>query len=585
LDPLSTNPPLQDPDNIVYTSIPPPPPPSQNTNVSDLSLSPDLNLPQISLTCDVKHENTTNGNTPLCQFKINTADISIDKPNILPPGIIEMNIYADAKTSTDSNHIGLMFYLIGRTVGSPDTYTKLNSTSSDIEYVAHTNNLKLVPLNMYIQNPIDISDYDSLHFIIVATNNNTSIKTIVISFQDLTYSHIHTTFGTINPVYTFSNAGPSNYSLVSGNDPLNFKVKTLLPGNNITISDNPTTLTISGQQYSLGTTGPAGPTGISIVSSDSTINDFKVKSIVAGPNISITDVNNALTISGPSGTVYTLGTTGPAGPTGISIVSSDSTINDFKVKSIVAGPNISIIDVNNALTISGPSGTVYTLGTTGPAGPTGISIVSSDSTLNNFKVKSIVAGPNISITDVNNALTISVSQGMTGISTGYPFNPIQYAISTIASGNKSYWYICLISRATTIQGIQVYLQGGGSDPMRCGIYRGYLKSAVSGSITLVGQSTDTTVTQGLPYNRKNITVIPNQSLTFAVGDYMTIGFHSAGTTSVYYQNAPLTTLSTELCYTSSANYASLSNPDGFPLTLNQTSILGTLANRVCFELY
>ena len=96
--------------------------------------------------------------------------------------------------------------------------------------------------------------------------------------------------------------------------------------------------------------------------------------------------------------------------------------------------------------------------------------------------------------------------------------------------------------------------------MRCAIYRGYLKSGVSGSITLLGQTSDTSVTSGLPYMRKSITAVTGQNLSFSAGEYMTIGFHSSGTTSVYYQNNT-STGNTDLAYTSSSNYVS-----GFPST-------------------
>jgi hypothetical protein len=162
---------------------------------------------------------------------------------------------------------------------------------------------------------------------------------------------------------------------------------------------------------------------------------------------------------------------------------------------------------------------------------------------------------------------------------GYSFMPIQNATSTIISGTKSYWYIVRLTKETTINGIQVYLASG-SDLMRCAIYRGYVKTGVSGSITLVGQTTNTTVTTGLPYMSKAITPITGQSLTFAAGEYITIAFHSAGSTSSYYQSSS-SVVNTEIMYNTAANYAS----SGFPASLTQTSISSTLTTRLCFELY
>ena len=162
---------------------------------------------------------------------------------------------------------------------------------------------------------------------------------------------------------------------------------------------------------------------------------------------------------------------------------------------------------------------------------------------------------------------------------GYPFMPIQNATSTLTSGTKSYWYIVRLTSDTTINGIQLYLSSG-SDTFRCGIYRGYVKTGVSGSITLIGQTTDTAMTIGLPYMSKPITAIAGQSLTFAAGEYMTIAFHSSGSTAVYYQSTALAVGNSDLMYSSTANYVS-----GFPTTLTQTSISAAIVNKVCFELY
>ena len=136
-------------------------------------------------------------------------------------------------------------------------------------------------------------------------------------------------------------------------------------------------------------------------------------------------------------------------------------------------------------------------------------------------------------------------------------------------------------KATTISGIQVVLSGGGSDTVRTGIYRGYVKSGVSGSITLVGQTTSTTYSLGLPYNRKTIVAEVGQNLNFAVGEYMTIAFHSSGISNGYYINGVLPAGNTDIMYITSNNYVSA----GFPATLTQSSISSTLLNRVCFELY
>ena len=241
-----------------------------------------------------------------------------------------------------------------------------------------------------------------------------------------------------------------------------------------------------------------------------------------------------------------------------------------------------ILSLSNYLTTSNASSTYATITSLNTISLTNTgttSLISSTSANPSFKIKGLKSGTNITLNQVGEDIEINAMGGSSS-SSGYSFNSIQNATTTLGSGTKSYWYICLINTPTTISGIQLYLSAG-SDLFRVGIYRGYLKSAVSGSITLVGQSTDTTMVAGLPYMRKAITAISGQNLNFSTGEYMTIAFHSQGTSSVFYQSAPLSVGNTDLCYSSSANYASA----GFPSTLTQSSILSTLLYRTCFELY
>ena len=100
-------------------------------------------------------------------------------------------------------------------------------------------------------------------------------------------------------------------------------------------------------------------------------------------------------------------------------------------------------------------------------------------------------------------------------------------------------------------------------------------------MTLVGQSTSTTGTIGLPYNRKNIIAVSGQNLSFASGEYMTIAFHSSGTTNIYYSSANIGTPTTDVAYTSITNYGT----NSFPATLTSTSISASLSIRLCLELY
>ena len=87
---------------------------------------------------------------------------------------------------------------------------------------------------------------------------------------------------------------------------------------------------------------------------------------------------------------------------------------------------------------------------------------------------------------------------------------------------------------------------------------------------------DTTV-----FNRRAITAVSGQNLSFANGEYMTIAFHSQGSTNVFLGSPVATSISVELAWNSTANYAS----PGFPASLTSIAILGTFTLRPCFELY
>ena len=368
---------------------------------------------------------------------------------------------------------------------------------------------------------------------------------------------------------TLSDAGIGESILNSSTNP-NFTTKKLIAGNNITLTPTSNNITIDANDNTTLTNGGAN---LSLVASTSVNPTLKTKSISASTGITINDVLDNLQIVNSS----------PLSNLNISAsglaFSIWKTISNpvYVSKDITSGTGIAISSNTDTIIITNNSpSSIISVSSVG----TGNSLIATSSINPTFNIKSIVAGSNISLSSTSNELTIS-STGGSSMSSGFPFNPIQNATTTIGSGNKSYWYICLIPQATTITGIQVVLSGGGSDTVRCGIYRGYVKSGVSGSITLVGQTASTTYLPGLPYNRKTIVPEVGQNLNFTAGEYMTIGFHSNGSTNTYYQSAPISAGNTDIMYITSANYASA----GFPSTLTQSSIFTTLLNKVCFELY
>ena len=169
--------------------------------------------------------------------------------------------------------------------------------------------------------------------------------------------------------------------------------------------------------------------------------------------------------------------------------------------------------------------------------------------------------------------------GTPGIVSGYAFNPVWRATATITSSTKSYYFVVQLNQATLISGFSVYLDSG-SDAFRMGIFRGKV-SAGTVPMTLCGQSAGGTLPTTDIYARVPITAVSGQNLTFANGEYMTIAFHSQGSTNVFLTGQTTTGTWVELGYNSSSNYAAA----GFPATLTSTSVLGGIPNRPCFELY
>jgi hypothetical protein len=168
--------------------------------------------------------------------------------------------------------------------------------------------------------------------------------------------------------------------------------------------------------------------------------------------------------------------------------------------------------------------------------------------------------------------------GIAGTVSGYALNPANRATTTITAATKSYYYTVLLNQATIISGFTVYLDSG-SDIFRMGIFRG--NNIAGQTITLCGQSTGAVLNDTTVFNRRAITAVAGQNLTFSAGEYMTVAFHSQGSTNVFLGSAVSGVVLVELTWQSNTNYASA----GFPATLNSTAILSGFTARPCFELY
>ena len=187
-------------------------PNTPNTNVSKLDLTPDLGLAQQIIEFTTPASSTVD--VLVAQFAIYVADISATPPSVISPGAIDLNIYAKADANGDVDNIGLRAYLIGEIGG---VYTNLVANGSDITYLLeHVTPMQNI-ITIYIENPIDISGYDSLHWVIVSHNRNASSHTAQIYFQSSnTYSHIHTTFGIPGVQGPTGETGPTGVTGATG---------------------------------------------------------------------------------------------------------------------------------------------------------------------------------------------------------------------------------------------------------------------------------------------------------------------------------------------------------------------------------
>ena len=261
---------MQNPTNLIYNpnggtpSTPPNPP---GTTVSELVLTPNLTLAQETITFSTPASNTID--VPIVQFAIYKSNLNLDY-DYIPPGIMEMNIYAKANSNNDKDDIGLRFWLIGRKF-SDGTYVNLVSNGSDIVYLYDFVSLQIFHVNMYIQNPIQLVLYDLLQVVITSRNRNSASHTAQVYFQSSnTYSHMHTTFALIG------NTGPTG---VTGN---------------------------TGPIGSTGHTGYTGPTGVTGVTGNT------------GPTGSTgyTGYTGPTGVTGNTGPIGSTGYTGPTGVTG-----------------------------------------------------------------------------------------------------------------------------------------------------------------------------------------------------------------------------------------------------------------------------
>ena len=127
-----------------------------------------------------------------------------------------------------------------------------------------------------------------------------------------------------------------------------------------------------------------------------------------------------------------------------------------------------------------------------------------------------------------------------------------------------------------ISGFRIYIASG-SDPIRFGIYRGFVKGSPVSNATLVGQSASTPSSTSLPFTSGVITAVAGQNLFFTTGEYMVLGFSSAGTTNIYFTSPTSNGVGIDILFSGPSNYVT----SGFPTVLTSAQISSSLTIKVC----
>jgi hypothetical protein len=173
--------------------------------------------------------------------------------------------------------------------------------------------------------------------------------------------------------------------------------------------------------------------------------------------------------------------------------------------------------------------------------------------------------------------------GANGINAGWAFMPMSFITGTVAAGNKNYFFISMVPLNTEITGIKAYINTPGSDFINCAVYRGKTLTAGSTLVMTSGRISVLSTVDANNYMTLPLALQAGQSRAFTTGEYVTIAFHSSGTTTVYYtftSSPPNLGIS----YNSSVCYASGVTPV-FPANLSLISQNGTNVIRTNFDFY
>jgi hypothetical protein len=223
--------------------------------------------------------------------------------------------------------------------------------------------------------------------------------------------------------------------------------------------------------------------------------------------------------------------------------------------------------VGQVLTYSGINTTWTTSASSGITnGGSGNTLLASTTS-----TKGLIAGSNITISTSPTDITINATGGPTNAGFSL-FNPL-LSTGVAPSGTKSYWYIVMVPCNTVLNGFKTILSSG-SDPFKVAVYRGRTNSSFS-YIDLVSP---TITPVGGGFYSGAFTVYPTRSNVYTAGEYITVMYHSQGSTNSFYNNVgPADVI---LSYTTSTNYANSTPP-----TSLYFAVLGTNVNRLAIEFY
>lgn len=198
---------------------------------------------------------------------------------------------------------------------------------------------------------------------------------------------------------------------------------------------------------------------------------------------------------------------------------------------------------------------------------TGTSLLASSSS-----TKGLLAGSGITIT--NNATDITISGGSSSNAGFSLFSPL-LSTATVGAGSKPYWYIVMVPCNTILTGFKTVLSSG-SDPFRVGIYRGKTTNSV---LTVLDLLSPIITPAGGGFYSAAFVLQAGRSSTYASGDYITVMYHSQGSTNVFGNNVGIA--DTDLSYTTIANYGNATPP----ANLGSVAVSATNVNRLAIEFY